>query len=403
VKILLCHNAYRSPGGEDQSFATERQLLERHGHQVLLYTRHNDETGAMGRVDLAWRTIWNPRTYREVAALVRRERPDVLHCTNTFPLISTAVYAAGRRYGAAVVQGLHNYRLACVQGGFLRGQTVCERCTSALVPWPAVAHACYRGSRRASAVVAAMLVANRAVGTWTRMVDAFVAPSETVRRKLVAVGLPGPRIRIVPNFLVEDPGAGTGGGGYAMFAGRLAADKGIETLLRAWSELSPPVRLKIAGDGPLAETVRRAAAADPRIEWLGWRPPPEVLQLVGGAECLILPSTFHEAFGRVIIEAYAKGTPVIGSHRGAIAELVEEGVTGHLFAPGDSRELMAKLRLLLDDAPRHAAMRRRCRLRFLERYLGDRCYRPLIEVYRAALRHRSGTGAGSSSEAPPLP
>ena len=388
MKILLCHNYYRSPGGEDQSFDAQRRLLEHHGHQVLLYTRHNNEMDAMRDIDVAWRTVWNPRTYREVAALVRRERPQLMHCTNTFPLISAAAYAAARRHGAAVVQGLHNYRLACVQGGFLRGHEVCEDCAARSLPWPAVKYACYRNSRAATAVAAAALVTHRVARTWTRMVDAFMAPSELVRRKLATVGLPVERIHVVPNFLAGDPGAGAGGGGYAVFAGRLATEKGIDTLLRAWASLTEPMKLKIAGDGPLAETVRRAAAADGRIEWLGWRSPQDVLQLIGGAECLVLPSTFQEPFGRVVIEAYAKGTPVIGSRRGAIADLVDDGVTGYLFEPDNSTDLIKKLRLLMADAQRHAELRRASRRRFEERYVGDRCYDGVMELYSGALSHR---------------
>jgi glycosyltransferase involved in cell wall biosynthesis len=250
-----------------------------------------------------------------------------------------------------------------------------------------VKHACYRGSRAASAVAATTLVANRIARTWMRMVDAFMAPSEVVRRKLAAVGLPAQRIHIVPNFLADDPGVGAGGGRYAVFAGRLAAEKGIDTLLRAWAELSEPMTLKIAGDGPLAETVRRAAGADARIEWLGWRSSEDVLQLIGGATCLLSPSMFHEAFGRVVIEAYAKGTPVIGSRRGAIAELVEDGVTGYLFEPGNSSDLLTKLRLLTADAQRYAEMRRHARRRFEERYMSERCYDGLMELYSCALRH----------------
>jgi glycosyltransferase involved in cell wall biosynthesis len=388
VKILLCHNVYQSPGGEDQSFHAQRRLLERHGHEVLLYTRHNREIDAMSLGDVAWRAIWNQRSYREVAALVRRERPRLMHCTNTFPLISTAAYAAARLHGAAIVQGLHNYRLACVQTGFLRQGSVCEQCVTTRLPWPAVRHACYRGNRAASAVAATILVANRVARTWTRMVDAFMAPSEVVRRKLAAVGLPAQRIRIVPNFLVDDPGVGAGDGGYAIFTGRLAPEKGIDTLLRAWAELREPMALKIAGDGPLADAVCRAAGSDARIEWCGWRSSEDVSRLVGDAKCLLLPSLYHEAFGRVVIEAYAKGTPVIGSRRGAIPELVEDGVTGYLFEPGNSSDLIAKVRLLTADAHRCAEMRRRSRRRFEERYMGERCYDDLMELYTCALRHR---------------
>jgi glycosyltransferase involved in cell wall biosynthesis len=213
-----------------------------------------------------------------------------------------------------------------------------------------------------------------------------MAPSEAIRGKLAAAGIPVHRIHVVPNFLAVDPGPGAGGG-YAIFAGRLCVEKGVETLLRAWAELSEAPALKIVGDGPLSDLVRRAAERDERIEWLGWRSPDDVLDLIGGARCLILPSLFHEAFGRVVIEAYAKGTPVLAARRGALAEIVEEGLTGHLFEPGSSSELIAKLRLLTAESS-YTAMRLQCRRRFEERYLGKRCYDDLMRLYDSALRHR---------------
>src|SRR5262249_15803113 len=99
MKVLLCHNYYQQRGGEDESFAAEARLLEAHGHAVVRYTRHNDDIANMGRWAVARQTFWSRETYRDLQALVRRERPDVMHCTNTFPLISPAAYDAAREEG----------------------------------------------------------------------------------------------------------------------------------------------------------------------------------------------------------------------------------------------------------------------------------------------------------------
>ena len=128
MKILLCHNYYQQPGGEDQSFAAEARLLEARGHDVVPYTVHNDAIHGMSRLDVARRTFWNPETYARVRTLIRRERPAVLHCTNTFPLVSPAVYYAARAERVPVVQALRNYRLLCANGLFLRDGRVCEDC-----------------------------------------------------------------------------------------------------------------------------------------------------------------------------------------------------------------------------------------------------------------------------------
>jgi glycosyltransferase involved in cell wall biosynthesis len=386
MKILLCHNYYQQPGGEDQSFAAEGRLLESRGHDVLRFTLHNDAVAGLSKLGVARRTFWNSEVHDQVRALVRRERPAVLHCTNTFPLISPAVYHAARAGGAAVVQSLRNYRLLCPGALFLRDGKVCEDCLGKSIPWPAVLHRCYRQDRAASAVVAAFLAGHRALRTWTRAVDLYFTPSAFARRKLIEGGLPADRIAVKPNFIDPDPGPGTGKGGYAVFVGRLSPEKGLDTLLGAWERLPGDVRLKVVGEGSLAERVRAACARDGRIEWLGRRSPEEVLEVVGEAACLVMPSLWYETFGRTVIEAFARGTPVVASRIGALAELVEEGRTGLLFEPGDPADLASKVERLLADPTR---LRPAARQEYERKYTARTNYEMLLAIYEEALARQA--------------
>src|SRR5207249_1958508 len=157
-------------------------------------------------------------------------------------------------------------------------------------------------------------------------------------------GLMAERVVVKPNFVNPDSGAGPGRGGYVVFAGRLSPEKGIETILAAWRELPLPINLKIVGDGPLAERVQQAACHDSRIEWLGWQPLDDVLQILGDARALVMPSLWYEIFGRTIVESFSKGTPAIVSRLGAMAELVEDGRTGFHFTAGDPNDLAEKIK-----------------------------------------------------------
>ena len=139
----------------------------------------------------------------------------------------------------------------------------------------------------------------------------------------------------------------------------MSPEKGIKTLLSAWSQLAGRLPLKVIGDGPLAKDVRAAANKTAGIDWLGRRQPQEVLALLGKAACLVMPSIWYETFGRTIIEAYAKGTPVVASRLGAMAELVDDGRTGLLFEPGNPDDLALKIHALLDDPGRLTGMRER--------------------------------------------
>jgi hypothetical protein len=104
MKIVVAHNFYQQPGGEDQVFAAESALLEQHGHSVVRFTVHNDELNGMGNLALARNTIWNRSMAKRLAAVVQEHRPEVVHFHNTFPLTSPAAYRAARRLGPAVVQ-----------------------------------------------------------------------------------------------------------------------------------------------------------------------------------------------------------------------------------------------------------------------------------------------------------
>ncbi len=383
MKILLCHNYYQQPGGEDRVFAAEGSLLESHGHDVLRYTRHNDGIETMGRADLLRRTLWNAEVYEDLRHLIRRHRPQVMHCHNTFPLLSPSTYQAARDEGVPVVQTLHNYRLLCLNAMLYRDGQPCEDCLGRTVAWPGVRHACYRDSRAASAATAAMLLWHRARRTWLKAVDHYVALCQFSRQKFLEAGFPAEKISVKPNFAHPDRGAGRGGD-YALFVGRLTPEKGLHTLLSAWSRLHAQIPLRILGDGPWAPRVAEAAAADPRISWLGHRPPDDVHAAMRGAACLVMPSQWYETFGLTIIESFAAGTPVIASRLGAMCELVDDHRTGLHFTPGDAADLAAKVEMLWDDRARLATMRCAARQEYERRYTAEVNYRLLLEVYRRA-------------------
>jgi glycosyltransferase involved in cell wall biosynthesis len=388
MKILAVHNRYQRPGGEDQVFVDETALLEARDHLVLRYEVHNDQVERVNRLALAKDTVWNTLAYRELGALIRRERPDVVHFHNTLPLVSPAGYYAARAEGVPVIQTLHNYRLLCPVALFFRDGRVCEDCMGKAVPWPGVVHKCYRGSRAASGVIAAMLTVHRVLRTWTEMVDVYVALTEFARSKFIEGGLPAGKIVVKPNFVAPDPGRGQGGGGYALFVGRLAPEKGTGTMLAAWKRLGTRIPLKIVGDGPLRDRVVGAAARRSNVEWLGHRPVEEVHALMGKADMLVFPSEWYETFGRVAVEAFAVGTPVIAANIGAVAEIVEHGRTGLEFRPGDPEDLVTQVEWALSHPAELRRMRDEVRAEFEAKYTAERNYRALMEIYEAALERK---------------
>jgi glycosyltransferase involved in cell wall biosynthesis len=386
-KVLMAHTFYRFLGGENLSFLAELELLRAQGHPVVAWTRDNREIDAYGplrRAALPLRTVWDPAAYRELRALLARERPRVAHFQNTFPLLSPAVYHACRRAGVAVVQTLRNYRLLCPSGILYRDGHLCGDCLGRGLAWPGVVHACYRGSRAQTAVVAAMLGTHRLLGTWRDEVDLFVVPSEFARRQFLAAGLEPERVVTKPNFIAPDPGPRAEPGDYALFVGRLTEEKGVRTLLAAWRG-DPGLPLRIVGEGPLRNELEAAAGEGAMVRWLGERPHAEVLALIKGARLVVFPSEWYETFGRVAMEAFACGVPLVAARLGAMAELVEEGVTGLLFRPGEAADLLRVVRRALADPAALLAMGAAGRRAYEERYTAERNYELLCAIYGQAI------------------
>src|SRR3984885_15995277 len=235
MKILTVHNSYQQPGGEDQVFAQEADLLREHGHQVFVYRASNDQVNGVNPLVLLGETIWSRRSHNELRALMQRERPNIVHVHNTFPVISPAVYYAASEAGIPVVQTLHNFPMLCPAGTLFRDGHVCEDCVGKRVPWPGVVHGCHRSSRLSTAAGAAMLATHNYKQTWSKAVSAYIALTTFARDKFIQAGFPAEKILITPIYLPTDPGIGQGTGKYAFFVGRLAPEKGIATLLKAWS------------------------------------------------------------------------------------------------------------------------------------------------------------------------
>lgn len=384
MKVLMLHNRYLIPGGEDQSTLAEAALLREHGCNVELVEEDNRRVEQLGTGKTALRTLWSRESFRRVEGLLRQGGFDVLHVQNFFPLWSPSVYYAAARCRVPVVQTLRNYRLLCVNSYLFRDNHVCEDCLGRALPWSGIRHACYRGSTAGSAVVALMIGLHKLIGTWKNKVQTYIALTEFARDKYIAGGLPAEKIVVKPNFVHPAPQPGCGGGGYALFVGRLSSEKGIGTMLQAWTTARTPLALKIAGDGPCAEQVKAAAQRSECIDYLGQRSPAEVLDLMRRAEFLVFPSEWYEGMPRTVIEAFAVGTPVVASKIGATASMVTDGESGFHFPPGDVAALRSRVEWCTCNLEQLRRLRNNARKTFEATYAGPANAEMLLSIYRDA-------------------
>jgi glycosyltransferase involved in cell wall biosynthesis len=388
VKVLTIHNKYQIRGGEDESCEAESRLLMANGHEVSRITFENDGITRLTASSAGLQAAWRHSSYKRVVDEITTTRPDIVNVHNFFPVASPAVYYAARKCGVPVVQTLHNYRLLCPGAILFRDGKVCEDCVGKSVPWPGVAHGCYRGSRPATMAVASMLAIHNLLGTWIRHVDMFIALSEFSRRKFIEGGLPPTRLTVKPNFLASDPGYGSGAGNYVLYVGRLAEEKGLRILIDAWKAAACPGKLVIAGEGPLESFVKGEASRSHSISFEGRRSPEQVYDLLADARALVFPSTWYEGMPRVIVEALSRGTPVIATRIGSMTEMISEGRNGWLVPPGDVQELAASIANVFRFGCAMNAIRASARRDFEDKYTAERNYHLLMNIYRDVIAER---------------
>ena len=382
-EVLQVHTRYRRVGGEDYMVEAERKLLEAAGisvHQVIFDNADLQDGGSIaGDLRVAASAIWSRSAERQVRAAIEAHRPDVVHVHNTFAAASPSVYAAAS--GVPVVQTLHNYRMVCPVATAFRDGHACTDCVGRFVPWPAVRHTCLHGSTSQSLVAATTIAVHRTLGTYRRRISRYVALTSFQRQIMIDGGLPPERVGVIPNFLEPDPRVGEGPRSGILYVGRLTEEKGVRVLLDAAA--ARPGAIRVAGDGPLQHLAERAAAAG-HIDYLGPLPPSDVITELGRSIAMVIPSTWFEGFPLTVLQAFATGTPVIGSRIGSLAEIIEEGVAGTLTEPHDTDGLAAKLSWATGHSTEMGEMGRRARQEYETRFRGPSHLGALLDTYRAA-------------------
>ena len=393
-RVLQVHTRYRQPGGEDEVVAAEKRLLEEAGllvEQVVFDNPGPGDARLSAPLKQGIAAVWSRSAARRVRQAITASGSQVVHVHNTFVAASPAVYGAAEACGVPVVQTLHNYRLVCPAGTVYRAGHPCTDCLGRSIPWPAVVHSCYRGSRAQSAVVAASLAVGRARGTYSHRIAAYLALTKFQRDLLVQGGLPADKIQVVPNFLEPDPGmAGDPRSGF-LYVGRLSEDKGVPTLLRA-AALAPG-SVRVAGRGPLSALVD-AAAGTGDVEALGRLDKSAVFDELRRAIAMVLPSVWYEGLPVAVLEAYATGTPVIASGIGSLAEIVEDGVTGLLVSPGDAEDLADRMRWAGDHRSEMRRMGLSARKAYETRYRGATHLDALRAAYQRLIDQREPVAHG---------
>ncbi|WP_251207266.1 glycosyltransferase family 4 protein [Acetatifactor aquisgranensis] len=340
--VLIVHNYYQVPGGEDTVVSNEKKMLESHGHKVWFYSRDNSELNqmpVMKKIALPLTMIFNPRTYIDIRKIIKEQKIGIVHVHNTLNLVSPSVYYAALSMNVPVVQTVHNFRLLCPGAMFYRDGHICEDCIKHGLSC-AIKHRCYRNSCLQTLLCVISMKFHRMIGVYKKL--NYICLTEFNRKKLLELKQINPeKVFVKPNFTFSIENEKVERDFY-LYIGRIDETKGIPLLIEAFSRM-PDKRLILAGTGVDLEYYREIVRNKGflNIEFMGHAEKERLAELLKSAKAVVVASQWYEAFGMVIIEAFASHTPVIVGDIGNAGGLVDDGINGLKFQYDSSDSLVS--------------------------------------------------------------
>lgn len=382
MKILQIHNYYQQPGGEESVMNTEAVLLQKHGHTVLKYTCSNDairSSGLMSNIKTGIDTIWSFKHYKGIKAFLLKERPDICHVHNSFPLISPSIFYGCKSVGVPVVLTVHNYRLMCANGLFLREEKPCEDCLKSNM-FNGVKHKCYRNSALATATVAASMELHHYFNTWNTKVDSIIALTPFQKEKLIEKGVEEHKIVVKANTVIKPDNTSSEKSDGLLFIGRLDHVKGADLLIDV-AKRFPETIINVVGQGPLLEEL----TAEKNIFCFGQLSRSEVFEKISNCRAVILPTRFYEGMPMTIIESLACGKPIITTNHGAMPSMISPKQNGWLFEQGNQESLFSAVSAALNEQNNHEQIKINCIEAYQQNYSEEVSYKAIINIYESAI------------------
>jgi glycosyltransferase involved in cell wall biosynthesis len=382
MRVLLIHNFYKESGGEDSVFFAEKNLLESKGNDVETLTFSNQTIKSFTEKLSASKNIFfNRRSAKLLQKKIDEVLPEIIHVHNFFYVASPSIFYVAKRNNIPVVLTLHNYRLLCPGGIFLKKQDICEKCLNGSL-LNAIRYKCFSNSFTGTALLSGMISYHRLINTLQKKIDVFITLTNFSKTKFIEGGISSDKIMIKPNFNksteTEYPKKREK---YALFIGRISTEKGIDLLLNCWENINYP--LKIIGRGPLMNKLDNQSNRN--IIYLGEKSQDEVYIEMIKAQFLVFPSQCYEGFPMVIVEAFSHGLPVLASNLGSMKEIIKDKFTGILFDQSDLNDMRKKVDWAIKHPRELQEMGKRAFISSKKDFSAMRNYDLLLNIYQKAI------------------
>jgi len=410
LRILLADTFYYYRGGSSVYVIKLAELLRSAGHEVFHFAMRHPNSLPCPETEEYWpdyieypellkrktprnifrvlkRTIHSKEAEEGIRRLLEDKGPfDIAHLNNIHHHLTPSILYPLKSAKIPVAWTLHDYSLICPNTNFVDNRTgkLCSKCLGGGLKFvQAPISRCKKSSFSASFIAALESSIHRAKSI-AEMADIFISPSEFLIEKFVEAGYDRSRFEKLSYFIDSTMEENRKTLGYALYAGRLSMEKGVDVLIRAWQDMSSTRRLLIAGTGPEEFALREAAKGFTNIEFLGFVEPEKLSEIRRGAEFTIIPSICWDNFPISVMESLADGVPVLGSNIGGIPEMVEDGVNGLLFEPGNSEELARKAQKFFENPEFLENLGIQAREIAREKFSSKNHLEKLISIYKKA-------------------
>lgn len=403
MKILQINKFFYVRGGSERYYFGLCDLLRSHGHQVLHFSmRHprnqssqqhqyfmseidfNAPMGLLDRMRAAARLLYSTEAKERLGRLIDDEKPDIIHFHNISRQLSPSMISAALSRGVPMVQTLHDLSLVCPAHTFFFDDRPCEECAGGAY-WHAIPKRCIDESLGSTLLGVVEAYLHAWTGLYAR-ISKFIAPSRFLKGKVETLKWIRGKTAHLPYFIPPGPDYTAENSGYVLFTGRICREKGVATLVGAAKRL-PRARFVIAGEGPDLADLKRVASGEAltNVEFVGYLEGRDLEERLKACSCVAVPSQWYENLPLSILEAFARGKPVVATDSGGISELVMDGRTGYLVRPGDPDSLAAGLKKALGDEALRSKMGRQARQMILDHYSPEQHYETLMSIYEGVL------------------
>ena len=365
MKILEVNNYYYNRGGSENVFLQTCDLLEKNGHNVVVFSTDNSRNISAHRpayftpdIDFdkfslknIFYFFYNFRAVRDLKKLIEKEKPDIAHLHNVYHHLSPAIIHALKKNNIPVVMTLHDYKIICPNYRLFSQNKLCQDCKGSKY-YNCFFKKCVKNSRVKSFLASCEAYLHSIIGSYEK-VDLFIAPSKFMRNTCIQFGVPADKIKVIynPFELVKNTGVSTKEKSDALlYFGRLSNEKGIAVLLLALRDL-PNIRLKIVGEGDVRaelEKLAREYEIIERVEFCGPKYGDDLQQEINAARAIIMPSVWPENMPLALLESMSAGKVVIASNSGGFTEMIQDGVNGMLFNTNNAEDLARAIKQLDD-------------------------------------------------------